>query len=217
MDTFALREFDKRYAHTAVGLNMRGKLVPAIIDRVAFRDDGESTIILSLDNQKLIELEPRKIAVVDFPHRKCFNLDGFVSVFHRRPARQWKKGLCQENSSFVCGSRLLFNKLESTIRENGFRSRMSRSVKPSFETVKALLAPRQVFNFYAFVSSDDFQSCINDEFWVSKTWNDECFAFFRFDIPIGFSINGKIKALCPDFRQELLDLVTRNNLNFEVI
>jgi len=220
MDDFALREFIKRYSRTTAILKVKGKWEAVYINDIHTDDDGNRSILVSSRNTNAV-IPVKNIVVKPLKNRICYSAQGYVLIFSRTTARQWKKGLTSENTTIQSGLSVIMP------QSNDIRALVNLNFRNYVEISQSSVAPMLETTYHnslkgaidSISRKGSIQECITDEYWISLGYNDDEYLVCRFNVVVGvYSYrNDSVYSLTPLYRQELLDLVTRNNLNTRVL
>jgi hypothetical protein len=210
MDDFSIREFMKRYSNTYLILKdaKTSKLKSCFLRDLLEEDDTAYFVFEGFN------LEVTKINVYEVPFRKCFNTGEGVAVFSRLPVRQFKKGFNPENTSLLNGMHVIVNSIDNNIAERTTRS----NIRFSAEVFQDMVDTSYTYSIHLSATSKRVQTCITDTYWLSKTFKDNEFVVFRYDVPVGSYnvVTDEITPITDVYQQELFDLVNRLNLQTKV-
>jgi hypothetical protein len=143
-----------------------------------------------------------------------------VYIFSRTTVRQWKKGFTSDNTVLKNGlSVVLENNTQTRYLINRNFRDYGEVTSDAFSKLLDTSYPNSIKLAVDKLSQINVQTCINDEYWVSMGFERDYYLLCRFDVVVGvYSRSGdSVTPITPIYRQELLDLVTRNNLTTRVL
>lgn len=131
----SIEDFHKKYHQTWVQYVGKDKISPAIIELVSFDED---MVFLRSQDEGLVSVQYSENSFANKldlspPQTGFFNYNGHALVLFRTPARQWRRGLCNENHE-------IYNPFKKLLHEGAYC--------PSFgsKTIVALFSPSFVCN-----------------------------------------------------------------------
>lgn len=97
-----IHDFQRRYQGTVVMLKMPPKEEHVAMHISAIEYDGDCGASISMSNHRLgkliINLMSEYEMKFEFPKCGVFQLNTDAIIFRRQPKRQWRKGICADNS-----------------------------------------------------------------------------------------------------------------------
>lgn len=213
MDVFTIREFIKRYVNTYLILKdaKTSKLKSCFLRDAVVEEDSSFFVFEGFN------LEVSKVLVHEVPFRKCFNATGGVCIYSRIPQRQFKKGFCNENTHLLNGMSLILKTVDKNVADTLIRD----TLRPDGDLIQMMVdTPYTNSVRLAAVASQSnrVQTCVSEVYWVSRTFVDDEFILFRYEVPVGSYnlVTDEITPITAVYQQELIDLVNRLNLQTKV-
>lgn len=196
LDTFSMDtagDFRQRYRHSYGYFTVpaSGKKVLVYIQQV------DEVVTFVDEHQAKYHAEPDEGLEFEFipVRKKLFMFNGHLHLAQRRPARMWARGVNQQNTTM-----LMIN--------NGPRDLSFGIVKAAFTTEQ----PNVLENLNALKQGAIRSLVLSDLFGVIGT------ALYLYDQPIGTFLTDTNEIVLEEslFKQEVSDLVERNNLGYRV-
>lgn len=189
------RDFSQRYSDTYGWLEREGK---------------ESILVklLSVDHDSLKFMDKRGMEFFARPDmgnyfsfipvvKGSYLYKGDVVVVQRRPARQWKRGICEDNTSITIPGPI-----------GGFRNVLDIS----FDVLEELFYPKPNFSVPIFRETRKGDAVLfNHQFSIYKN------LIYVYDQCIGNYESGKFVLNDGTFMQEVQDIINLNKLDMEVV
>lgn len=194
-------EWDKKYRNTYMHLN--GVLVRAInadVNYLYFATQEELDLRIKIDTDAVVD--------VAFPATGCFTLDDTLAVFSRVPARQFKKGLCNENARI------------KKVMPIGY----SGGVAIEFGSIKAAFKGGYVHPTEAIPKIFDkgypsyYGAAFSNKWGMQKhpTLPDTAVLFYK-EFAVGeVGSDGRCTPIVPSFVQEIRDFAKHYNLDMRI-
>lgn len=116
----ALSDFRRRWEQTFVWLKMKGKGTETLVHIRRVEDDESKVGVLHLESadygSMTINLGSADHSLLfKYPPSGVFQYGQTAAIYRRRPARQWRRGICTDNSALIAphrditGTRYSFN------------------------------------------------------------------------------------------------------------
>lgn len=203
------KEFYKKYQSTYMWMKRKEK-PPIIVFFTGNDDNGLYTFVHKGSNIKVAHETDVEIFSY-FPKPTLFNHHGQMYWFTRKPARQYRRGLCSDNCSITIPAEIFWNG-GSKYRSKGIDEQiLAELFSPTYldigqaitslsednKTISVAISP--IFGVSLHNKAD------NKHILWYKTW------------PIGEIVNDKIVVTFNELRQEVEDFVRREALAYKVV
>lgn len=158
------------------------------------------SLTLSIKHKTDVEI------IAKFPTNKFINIDNTFLYFYRIPARQYRKAPCADNCAFINP----FGAYNLGIYHNS----------PAQRTIEEAFEPQYLKMNEAIALLEDGKTigkAITEQFAISLHPNDEKkYLLWLRTFPVAVVSGSTISVVVPQLKQELIDLVNRNRLEFIV-
>jgi hypothetical protein len=157
----SLEDFTKKYAKTYV----RAKCNKADEFNLAFIQhvDGDGIVLESKESGSIMlryrEETFENLIDLDPPHSGLFNHNGYALVLFKTPARQWRRGMCNENHE-------IYNPFRKLLNEGVYRPGFN------FSSIAAMYTPRFVCDpaeATGMLSKDTHSVALSNKLMISKS------------------------------------------------
>lgn len=178
MNEQEVRDLNRQYEHTIVDVQDNKGLRQVVHVGAIFYHGGVPSIVCA-NTDKVLPLEHYQI--LDSPKSRAFDFDGKAFVYKHRPERQWRKGICRENS-------LIYSPVISILQEyesNEFRLNLAETY--SVETLANLFKPvkRTLQEALDLLTESKFVSvCVDSRYHVSVYTEANTFVLWRMGVPL---------------------------------
>lgn len=231
-DSLHIKETSKKYRGTIAAFTDldTGVTYPAEFSDFINNADGVCIVIGMrgyLDRNDVVcreefRLPLHRIEILPMPDRQVFDREGTTVIYERSPQRQWQKGLCSNNTRLYnvikdLSAKFLPRSLFFELAPN----RMT--IGMSIESIYNLFLGHPANSFLAAISE------IKEKNLLSRSFSKSCYLFqipskepeyilFRFEIPLAVykENSNSFKLLSEVYRQEVLDLINRQDLNSKI-
>lgn len=228
MDVFTAKELAKKYSHTYAQVITKSdkRLATAYFQDFGFDDENMAHVDIQLkyEGHPLVENRVwlKDLQILPMPKRKVFDSQGRTFVYSRLPNRQWRKGLCSENSQILD---VTYNLLTSITNKNEFTFNSSKTRIWTVPTISDLFCPKYNRDFYAVINhllredTKDISKALSEIFWVSTYISAELpFLLYRYANPLAYYNNKSDTFTLLDkiYLQEITDFCNRFNLTSKI-
>lgn len=211
MDELTLREIQKKYNQTTVALMGKDTGKQLLAYFVGF--DGYIATIEQTDP----ETTERKSSIVDLreydllpiPKSCVFNYGTQVAVYSHWPERQWRVGICHDNSYFYYPAMELLSSF--TEKSKGYVFKANVSARPASKSLLSLFFKDPVSNFSetikAIKANNFYARTMTDKWSLTLGLEEDSYFLMYMNILVGAVSNREIKIYNQSFKQEVKDLL----------
>ena len=228
MDVFTAKELAKKYSQTYAQVMLKSERRLATCYFYDFSFDDENTpyadihLVYEGGISSDIRVWLKDLVILPMPKRKVFDSQGKTFVYSRVPNRQWRKGLCSENSQLIDVTKQLLQVLPN---KNAFSFNIVNGRVWSVNVTKDLFSPKYNDSFYDVITylkredSREISKALSEIFWVTSYISEKIpFMLYRYEVPLAtysdktdtFTLLSKL------YMQELLDFCTRFKLTSKI-
>lgn len=158
------------------------------------------------------------VEILPLPSSRVFDLDGITWVYEHQPRRQWRKGICDENSSFSSPvRRMLHTAIEKT------RYKYAMGVREVFSSVglQNLFIPKHSTISSAIEkirNGEAVSVTITNKNYISSFLEEDQYILWRMNTPLCIFYPEKKTAITFNemYDQETLDFFMRRNYYYVI-
>lgn len=210
MDEQTVRDLHRRYAGTVIKITeiATGKSSVEAIHSIELGGDGIAYLVVHANGdrvaKKLINYEFN-----DTPDSCVFEVDGIPFIYRVRPERQWRKGICHENSSIESPFLEMLQHLQMegsyfiNYQINNYSKKtIAKLYEPTVYKLEEALKQIEQGKVAAVTTAKNF---------ISVSHKEDSFILWRMNRPLCFFDPNKKEATCFDgnYRQEVMDFFSR--------
>jgi hypothetical protein len=213
MDELTAANLSQKYRGTTCKIAVCG------IEYIIYVEEVGNILLMGVTYDGVGDLKAFPMKNVEFlpiPKAKLFDVDKSTMFFSRRPERQWRVGLCEENTRFE-------NPVMRLLKAYGrFYSRpMVTFDSPFRKGIENLFLEGEDKTIQQAISKIEiegrYSTTINDSWFVSVGLEPNTHLLFYLTTPVGVVGGNKIRVIQEPFYQEVEDLVRRTGGMYVVV
>jgi len=219
MDKLYISETHKKYARTSTNIKVGEALVSIYVEGVVTDDNGVATVVghkISVKGTTKANYLLKDVTFLPMPDNTVFDYLGRTFVFKRVPNRQFRKGLCSDNSLIedVMSNLVLSLRNDNRVKHQEGRIRMSHDV--AHKILQATHAKSLNQALLDITTEGLMSRSLSNTYWIGVFPKENTYIFYRYEIPLAYYSDGVFTLINKVYQQEVLDFCSRSNLACEV-
>lgn len=228
MDNLYVQETGRKYSRTTTLIQLlSGAKLPVYVEAVSYDDNQVAWLLGSNytkspalgkpnDYTETVKFKLKDIEILPTPDTRVFDYNGRTLVFKRSPHRQFRKGLCGENSTVLD----VMLGLISNLKSDKLMKVVSGTAKMSSLVAHHLLTSshaRTVEKALADIKEHKLLSrSVSDVYWLGLYPSEvEQYILYRYEIPLAYYMpeTDEFFLIGKGYSQEVQDFVRRLKMN----
>lgn len=216
MNEQMVRDLNRRYARTVVEVIYKPtkEKFPIFVDSLHFLPEG--VILVGNKAGKEMQEKYNDYVFLESPESGVFDFGGTTYVYQHRPERQWRKGICLDNSSIFSPILNIIDRFDCNEVRLNYRPKVYsvKGLKNLFrDTVLRLEEGIKLLS-----ESDNLSVALNKKYFISIYTEANSYVLWRMDKPLCkfYPETFSVTLFEPIYRQEVIDFFNRQGVCYGI-